>query len=1267
MGKKLFITALYTLLCAMILSFAPAVVQAETFDYPALSFTQDDNGTFVKMNDKIIFELEGNRYMRFRATDADDNWVGCERKGADLCIAFADNGVKGITISNYSYEENKEEGWFRVDVEGEKDGLDAKVSYSILATWLPEIGKFKYTYETAMDADLEKWYANSVTASGYYKNNPNAKAPIEITDYHIEHIATTDIVQSETYQDMPLRYEWFLASDDGSAWEKFPKVHLPYPTRTGDYITIRERGSRLGSGAKFGFTDKEHGGWMSTVNRTSVDGINFELCWYFFDVHILMYNAVPPRYSAERFTLDFSIDFDPLSKEEGNELVQKATERNWREYEEYALPLFTRNNTFDTLITDIDSEHTCEHHLWWASSFDCFRDDTVGYDDNYSVSIKRDKEIIQPAAWNTFGWGYPFEDVNIKKHKFRLSAMVKTKDVTGKTRLAYAAQKSGADLYYGVDTHLADGTPREDIIIWKFSDGLTGTNDWTELSMEFEVSGTVTGVINSIVLEQSGAGQSWFDNVVIEDLGEVTADSYIVYDDFEDGKTSDWTANSNGTIYNENGKLIVDAGDEVITGDLYGNKSVYNYGGKWVAEIETTINTLRGAILASANVFNIEINGKSLLIKTSDKDFATVQTIFDRNYQQGTPIKLKVVIDFDTKAIELYYNGERVDMGEGNYIRKESISTLQTFVVIVNRNYTGNMAIDKFMLYPATDVGAVNITREALKLDKTALLKNDITLPTEGMNGSSISWSSSDNSVVTDNGSITRGDNIKYATLTATVTKGDAKTTKTFNVSTAPYEGFEYKVTSMSTDAGETTAKISVQNDTAVEYENMKAILACYSGEELIGIDMVDVDADMTKKSFDLEAAHEGSADLINVYLWTMEDIIPVAEVVSYKITAIPVIDFAKSMVNIGEIVGFDVFEKKGNATSELNNGDYTLTCEGMTVDYDLKTVSFADAGLKTVTITTKSGVSSAKILVNDPSDTVSVKGSNVFTSDFTKSDSLATYYGSAHSPLKYTIEDVDGTKMLATRNASDTLLTNRFGPELTDYVVEMEYNMVRPIASGWNGIVLGLRAKSNNDAYRVGYVERAKYDGTNLVYDRVALGRGASSNLGNLYYADYSDSALGVARDTFYKLRASICGNTIKATLYDMAGNVITDETVKTTDCDYTKAGASTSAISSGMTQIGYHGLYARIRDIKIFDYNKVGEINVTASSNNVAIGEAITLNAFAGDVELNNVKYTALSGFEVKGNTATATEAGKHLILAEYTDDAGKTKSAVVLVTVE
>lgn len=1262
MCKKLSSCVSLFMVFAMLITLVPMTTFASS-SYPEITVVQDDKGTFVSMNGDIICELEENRYLRFRATNLDDNWVGCERKGADLCIAFADTGVTGITVDSATFENNADEGWFCVDVTGSKDGLDCTVKYTIKGTWVPEIGKFRYSYNTSMDADLEKWYLNSKTAQSYYNSNPNSSAPVEITDYHVEHIAKTDIYQSETYTDMPLRYEYFLSTPDGENWEKWPKVHVPYPTRSGDYNTIRKIGERFYEGAKFGFTDSTHGGWMSTITDTT-EGINFELCWYFFDVHMIMYKAVPPRGSAERFSISFGIDFDPITAQKGAELLDGAAECNWRSLDEYALPLFERSNTFDTLITDIPSADTAEHYLWWANNYDCYRDDTVGFDDNYSVTIRRETEDVMPSAWNTYCWGMPFEQTDIKNHKYRLSAMVKTENCTGPVRLVYAVQKNNADLFYGTNTHNSDGTPREDIISWQYSDSLTGTNDWTPLSMEF----TVNNAVNSIILEQYGAGQSWFDNVVIEDLGEVTADDYIVYDDFENNKVGDWAINSYGTMKAENGALVVGIADDAASA-AKATKTVTSHGGRWIAEMDVTVNTKRGTILAASNVFNLEVSGATFQAKTGNSSYTRVDTNFEKAYVTGTPVNFKFVMDFDTKAFELWYNGAKVDLGEGNYIRSGSISGLAPFLVMVNAGYTGDMTIDRFMLYPDTDKGSVNISREALSLDESKLYKDSITLPSEGINGAVINWTSSAPQVIDSEGNVFRSNATGYATLTGTISKNKASSTKNFVLRAAPYAGLSFKADSIVTTNSDTTAVIKVGDDSAEVYERPALFMACYKGDNLVAADLCDVTLEESADAYTLNAVHQGTVDRVEIFLWEKKSIRPIATQLSYSFEADTVFEPEAPVADVGEAVSYEIYKEQSGISTPLTKGEYELSCEGMTVDYDAKTLTFASEGLKSINVITDGGISTAILLVNDADNTVAVQGSNVFQSDFASTDAIDTYTSTAGA---YTVETVDGTPMLATKTTSATHDTLVFGPTLSDYMVVMDYNMVKPIAAGADAIGIGMRAQSdsNRSSYRAGFMERSKFGGSTVLYNRLALGRAKGSNISDTWhYARYSDSEITHARNTFYTMVASLCDGVFTMSLYDMSGNLISSETVKTTDCDYNKDGTAATALTSGKTLIYYHGLQAYIRDIKMYEFKPASEIVIKSTSDNVKVGDVINLSAYAitadGEVLLDNsmVKYTALSGFD----NMTATTAGKHKILAEYTDYAGKTKLGIIEITVD
>lgn len=1266
MKKRLFIITAYNLIIALLTAFAPVSVVASESNYPDITAVQNDEGTFVNMNGTLICELLQNQYLRFRANDTDHNWVGEEPRGTDLCVAYSDSGVKGIVVEEAVFTNNESEGWFEIAVTGYKAGLDCNVEYAIRGTWLPDVAKFKYSYNTSMDANLEKWYENSVEARTSYTKDSDSNAPIEIADYHIQLISYPDMMNSTSYKDYDLRYDWFLSSEDGNTWEKFPKVHVPYPTRSGDYITIEQRDDRFYEGAKFGFADGKNGGWMTTITNTSA-GINYGLCWYFFDVHIYMYEAVPKRGSAERFEVTFGMDYDPISAEEGGELVEGATERNWREMDEYALPLFSRSNTFDTLISDetVPSEETAEHYIWWASSYDCYRDDTVGYDDNYSVTIKREGAQTKPAAWNTYTWGYPFEKTDIRNHKWRLSAMVKTENCTGDVRLAYAVQLNREDLFYGVGTHLSDGTPREDIIKWQYSDSLTGTNDWTPVTMEF----TVSNMVNSIILEQNGSGQCWFDNVVLEDLGLVVNDEYYVYDDFEDGTSTSWsTANNSSAMSVENGTLIIQQADSATEAAQI-QRTVKGYAGKWIVEMDAIANTTQATILAMYNIFNIELYGSTLLVKSGDETFTRVDTEFDTGYVMGSPIKLKVIMDFDTKVFELWYNDSKVDLGTGNYILKSTVEKVATPLTKVEYNCGGNIAIDRFMLYPDTDNGSVSVSKAAISLDEGKQYRENISLPAEGINGATITWSSSDKTAVTDNGGVLRGDEAKSATLTASISKGGVTVAKSFNISVEPYKGLTFKVDSLVPGSTGTSAKITVADDSANEYESPALLAACFNGDELIGATVRDVVLGYEPNTYSLNIDHNGT-DRMKFYLWERYTLKPISPHLTYGFTALPIIEFEDNYAQVGENIAFVPYQIKNGIKTSLEKGEYTLSCDGMTADYDKNTITFTTGGLKEITVTTGEGTAVATVVINDTNDTVSVIGDTEFVSDFTADNALETYFTSTSGSYSLT-KDSNGNAVLTTK-ASDGAHTLLFGPTLSDYTVEMEFTPTKLSGSTVNTIAVGMRAKSNTDrsSYRVAVIERNEFDGT-LYYNRLAVGRASSPYASEWYYADYSDQAFAekFTLNQKYKLVAGICGDNITATLYDNNGNVLDTICSTTAECNYNKSGAVQTALTSGQTVISFHCMVAQISDIKVYGFESVSEISVSSSADSVTIGDSIILNAFAGDTQLDSamVEYTALSGFDISGSTAVATQSGTHSIVAKYTDYAGKVKYAIVNIEVQ
>jgi len=88
-----------------------------------------------------------------------------------------------------------------------------------------------------------------------------------------------------------------------------------------------------------------------------------------------------------------------------------------------------------------------------------------------------------------------------------------------------------------------------------------------------------------------------------------------------------------------------------------------------------------------------------------------------------------------------------------------------------------------------TDADKVAADKEALDLGDTTAVTANLTLPTTGSAfGSTITWATTDASVITDAGVITRVGENKTATLTATITSGTATDTKEFTVTVPGYE-----------------------------------------------------------------------------------------------------------------------------------------------------------------------------------------------------------------------------------------------------------------------------------------------------------------------------------------------------------------------------------------------------------------------------------------------------------------------------------------------
>lgn len=147
----------------------------------------------------------------------------------------------------------------------------------------------------------------------------------------------------------------------------------------------------------------------------------------------------------------------------------------------------------------------------------------------------------------------------------------------------------------------------------------------------------------------------------------------------------------------------------------------------------------------------------------------------------------------------LYEDGVQVGTKTNVTINPSQIGSGTTTADYIGRSvYTGDKyfkgQMKDFRVYnralSASEVQALAlpIYADIVARDKAALtlgtstVTGNLTLPTSGVYGSTITWSTSDPGVITNTGVITAGASDQSATLTATIIKGSTSDTKTFNI-----------------------------------------------------------------------------------------------------------------------------------------------------------------------------------------------------------------------------------------------------------------------------------------------------------------------------------------------------------------------------------------------------------------------------------------------------------------------------------------------------
>lgn len=153
---------------------------------------------------------------------------------------------------------------------------------------------------------------------------------------------------------------------------------------------------------------------------------------------------------------------------------------------------------------------------------------------------------------------------------------------------------------------------------------------------------------------------------------------------------------------------------------------------------------------------------------------------------------LKVDLEFNTvrSTLSMWIDGTLI--ADNKYQRFPGLQNLDRFYMFLEREDFLTVSLDNFMVYrvyeEVLDPALVQQDFDALTQDSTlkaplpdsGYLIDSLELPSKGANGSEITWSSTDEAVIAKNGKVVRPQEDAEVTLTAEVSSGETRLSKSF-------------------------------------------------------------------------------------------------------------------------------------------------------------------------------------------------------------------------------------------------------------------------------------------------------------------------------------------------------------------------------------------------------------------------------------------------------------------------------------------------------
>lgn len=273
-------------------------------------------------------------------------------------------------------------------------------------------------------------------------------------------------------------------------------------------------------------------------------------------------------------------------------------------------------------------------------------------------------------------------------------------------------------------------------------------------------------------------------------------DTNVIYNGIIQGRLIQLSMDS--TYKDKNVKLILtnpDGVELVITTPSNSLLTIGDAGKTAYGSIESKLGTYKSYELKSgwnlmSSVVSLSDSGIKTFIDKLDQD--NVSSIWsysnDGTTKDWISYDVEAAAFFETLGISDSQSLKSIDSGSGYFVNLKEASTISDMNLVTSVNSEDEESTSS---ETAAESTATQAEQQVVSSDKSALnlssidadsVKSNITLPSSGNSGSTITWASSDTTVVANDGSVTQPTSDKAITLTATITKGSTSDTKVFSI-----------------------------------------------------------------------------------------------------------------------------------------------------------------------------------------------------------------------------------------------------------------------------------------------------------------------------------------------------------------------------------------------------------------------------------------------------------------------------------------------------